>query len=206
SSSPSSSNRGRGRVKMRKAPLFLATLALAAVAVPTGLAAPGAKPPKPPKPPKLTTVKLLAFNDFHGHLEAGTPGTIPNPANGALVPAGGAEYFATHMKTLGSESPDTYVVSAGDLIGASPLLSGLMHDESTIDFMNFVGLDTLGARNQELDEGKSELLRMQYGNRTHGAGDANTGSAYVPARVDGCHPVYGCQDGTPLSGSVFQYL
>ena len=61
---------------MRKALLFLATLALAAVAVPTGLAAPGAKPPKPPKPPKLTTVKLLAFNDFHGHLEAGTPGTI----------------------------------------------------------------------------------------------------------------------------------
>ena len=106
---------------MRKALLFLATLALAAVAVPTGLAAPGAKPPKPPKPPKLTTVKLLAFNDFHGHLEAGTPGTIADPRRPEpAVPAGGAEYFATHLKALGSESVDTYVVSAGDLIGAQP--------------------------------------------------------------------------------------
>ena len=50
----------------------LAALAVAIVAAPRGLAL--AKPPRPPKPPKLTTVKLLAFNDFHGHLEAGTPG------------------------------------------------------------------------------------------------------------------------------------
>jgi 5'-nucleotidase len=98
------------------------------------------------------------------------------------------------------------VVSAGDLIGASPLLSGLMHDEPTIDFMNYVGLDTIGVGNHEFDESKDELLRMQYGNRTHAAGDANAGSAYVPARADGCHPVDGCQDGTPFSGSVFQYL
>ena len=100
-------NRRRGRVKMRKALLFLAMLALAAVAVPTGLATPGAKPPKPPKPPKVTTVKLLAFNDFHGHLEAGTPGTIRGcrRRHGALaVPAGGAEYFATHLKALGSDT------------------------------------------------------------------------------------------------------
>ena len=187
-------------MKLNRVILALAALAVAIVAAPSGFAA------KPPKPPKLTTVKLLAFNDFHGHLEAGTPGTITNPANGALVPAGGAEYFATHMKALGSDNADTYVVSAGDLIGASPLLSGLMHDEPTIDFMNYVGLDTIGVGNHEFDEGKGELLRMQYGNRTHTAGDANTGSAYVPARVDGCHPVDGCQDGTPFSGSVFQYL
>ena len=155
---------------MRKALLFLATLALAAVAVPTGLATPGAKPPKPPKPPKLTTVKLLAFNDFHGHLEAGTPGSIAvgcctSTGAAITVPAGGAEYFATHLKALGSEDVDTYVVSAGDLIGGSPLLSGLFHDEPTIEFMNYVGLDTIGVGNHEFDEGKAELLRMQYGNR-----------------------------------------
>ena len=28
----------------------------------------------------------------------------------------------------------------------------------------------------------------------------------MPARPDGCHPVDGCQDGTPFYGSVFQYL
>ena len=196
---------------MRKALLFLATLALAAVAVPTGLATPGAKPPKPPKPPKLTTVKLLAFNDFHGHLEAGTPGSIAvgccNSAGLPItVPAGGAEYFATHLKALGSEDVDTYVVSAGDLIGGSPLLSGIFHDEPTIEFMNYVGLDTIGVGNHEFDEGKAELLRMQYGNRVWVGGGPNGGTSYTPARLDGCHPVDGCQDGTPFFGSTFQYL
>ena len=47
---------------------------------------------------------------------------------------------------------------------------------------------------------------MQYGNRSHAGGGVNTGSAYAPARADGCHPVDGCQDGTPFFGSVFQYL
>ena len=95
---------------MRKAMLFLAALAVAIVAVPVATAAgPNAGPKE-----KLTEVKLLAFNDFHGHLEANTPGTIqtgccvPNPVTGApqaiTVPAGGAEYFATHLKRLGSEN------------------------------------------------------------------------------------------------------
>ena len=57
---------------MRKTLLVLATIALAVVAVPSALAKSAAKTP----PPKVTTVKLLAFNDFHGHLEANTPGTI----------------------------------------------------------------------------------------------------------------------------------
>ena len=47
-----------------------------------------------------------------------------------------------------------------------------MHDEPTIDFMNYVGLDTIGVGNHEFDEGKAELLRMQYGNRTHVGGGA----------------------------------
>ena len=186
---------------MKRMMLVLAALAIAIVAAPSALA----KPDSEPKPPKLTTVKLLAFNDFHGHLEAGTPGTIIDPASGTAVNAGGAEYFATHMKELGSENHDTYVVSAGDLIGASPLASGLMHDEPTIDVMNYMGLDTIGVGNHEFDEGKAELLRMQYGNRS-GGGGTNGGTAYVPARHDGCHPVDGCQDGTPFYGSVFQYL
>ena len=80
-----------------------------------------------------------------------------------------------------------------------------MHDEPTIDVMNYVGLDTIGVGNHEFDEGKAELLRMQYGN-TSGGGGTNGGTAYVPARPDGCHPVDGCQDGTPFYGSVFQYL
>ncbi|HSC93142.1 MAG TPA: bifunctional metallophosphatase/5'-nucleotidase [Gaiellaceae bacterium] len=159
--------------------------AFALVGAAPSLADPG------PKKEKLTHVRLLAFNDFHGHLEAGTPGTLVNPATGTAVPAGGAEYFSTHMKMLGSNDVDTYVVSAGDMIGASPLLSGLFHDEPTIEVMNQIGVDVHGVGNHEFDEGKAELLRMQYGNQLGG---------------DGCHPVDGCQDGTPFYGSVFQFL
>jgi 5'-nucleotidase len=199
-------------MKMNKTVMaVLAALAVAIVAAPGGFA----KGDQKEKAPKLTTVKLLAFNDFHGHLEPTTPGSISvgatvNPTTGALVPvnvpAGGAEYFATHLKALGAENLDTYVVSAGDLIGGSPLLSGLFHDEPTIEFMNSVGLDTIGVGNHEFDEGKAELLRMQYGNRVYIGGGPNGGTSYTPARLDGCHPVDGCQDGTPFFGSAFQYL
>ena len=217
--------------RMRKT-LWLACAATLVAAVGAGPAA--ADNDRKAKPPKLTTVKLLAFNDFHGHLEANTPGTIqtgccntlPNGTKVAItVPAGGAEYFATHMKALGSESRDTYVVGAGDMIGGTPLLSGLFHDEPTIEFLNSIGTDTVGVGNHEFDEGLAELLRMQYGNRRQGEsdddgeggddegdddddneGDEDGDTVYTPARPDGCHPVDGCQDGTPFYGSVFQYL
>ena len=191
---------------MRKTTFLLAAFALAAIVVPNGLARESREPARSP-----VQVKLLAFNDFHGHLEANTPGTIQvgccrrtgtGPA-AVTVPAGGAEYFATHLKALGSEADGAYVVSAGDLIGGSPLLSGLFHDEPTIEFMNYVGLDTIGVGNHEYDEGLQELLRMQFGDKS---GTLPAGRTYTPARADGCHPVDGCQDGTPFFGSVFQYL
>ena len=55
-----------------------------------------------------------------------TPGRINDPVTGATVLAGGAEYFATHMKALGSENGNTFVVGAGDMIGGTPLLSGAL--------------------------------------------------------------------------------
>ena len=204
-------------MEMSRLMLVLATIALAVVAVPSALAKSAAKTP----PPKVTTVKLLAFNDFHGHLEANTPGTIqtgccvPNPATGApqaiAVPAGGAEYFATHLKALGSDngllggSADTYVVGAGDMIGGTPLLSGLFHDEPTIEFLNQIGSTSSASATTSSTRARassSDAVREPG----HAGGGVNTGSAYAPARADGCHPVDGCQDGTPFYGSVFQYL
>ena len=136
----------------------------------------------PAQPPGNTVdVQLLAFNDFHGNLDP------PTGSNGRIgsVDAGGIEYFATHLTRLKSNNPNTLIVSAGDLIGASPLLSGLFHDEPTIEAMNAVGLDVSSVGNHEFDEGWAELYRMQHG---------------------GCHPVDGCQDNTPFSGAAFQYL
>ncbi len=101
------------------------------------------------------------------------------------VPAGGIEYLATHMKQLREQNSNTITVGAGDLIGASPLVSALFHDEPTIEAMNALGLDVTGVGNHEFDEGVNELLRMQFG---------------------GCHPVDGCQDGDGFAGAVFKYL
>ena len=155
-------------------------IGLLAVAVPTALAA-------GPKKDNDTHVQLLAINDFHGNLEppSGSSGRISVGPGGATVDAGGAEYLATHIKTLEKSNPDTFFVGSGDQIGASPLLSGLFHDEPTIETLNSMGLDVSGVGNHEFDEGVDELLRMQNG---------------------GCHPVDGCQDGTPFFGSLFQYL
>jgi 5'-nucleotidase len=152
-----------------------------------------------------TRVQLLAINDLHGHLQPNTPGNIQigccNPVldkNGVqtgwtqkVVPAGGIAYLATHIKQLRATNPNTITVGAGDLIGASPLVSGLFHDEPTIEALNSIGFDVSGVGNHEFDEGVEELERMQYGNQRGG---------------NGCHPIDGCQDGTPFGGSLFQYL
>ena len=127
-----------------------------------------------------TKVQLLAINDFHGHLEPTTPGTIQvgccNPVLNSsgvqtgwaarTVPAGGVEYLATHIKNLREQNSNTITVGAGDLIGASPLISGLFHDEPAIEALNAIGLDVSGVGNHEFDEGIDELLRMQNGGCT----------------------------------------
>jgi 5'-nucleotidase len=97
-------------------------------------------------------VQLLGINDFHGHLESTTPGTIAPDPSSPRVPAGGAEYLATHLRQKEAENPHTLIVSAGDLIGASPLLSALFHDEPTIEAMNMIGLDLNAVGNHEFDE------------------------------------------------------
>ncbi len=70
-----------------------------------------------------------------------------------LVNAGGVEYLATHINNLRALNPNTVVVSAGDMIGASPLLSALFHDEPTIEAFNLIGLDFNAVGNHEFDEG-----------------------------------------------------
>jgi 5'-nucleotidase len=90
--------------------------------------------------PQDVNVQLLALNDFHGHLQPNTPGTIRPFDTGATtdpaVRAGGAEFLASHVRSLEVGNPNSLFVSAGDLIGASPLISALFHDEPTIEAMN----------------------------------------------------------------------
>ena len=133
-------------------------LALAALAL---LAVPAAAQAQPPD----VDVQLLGINDFHGNLEppTGSSGRILPAPGAAQVDAGGAAYLASHIRRLRAENPNSLVVSAGDLIGASPLLSAAFHDEPTIEAMNEIGLDLNAVGNHEFDEGEAELLRMQNG-------------------------------------------
>ncbi len=106
-------------------------------------------------------LKIIAFNDFHGNLQS--PGKIRANAQSPNVDAGGVDFLAGYIKQLKSENPNNVVVSAGDLIGASPLVSALFHDQDTIDAMNRLGLELNAVGNHEFDKGKQELLRMQNG-------------------------------------------
>ncbi|MGE0444057.1 MAG: bifunctional UDP-sugar hydrolase/5'-nucleotidase [Vicinamibacterales bacterium] len=126
-------------------------------------------------------VQILAFNDFHGTLEpaAGSNGRIGS------TDAGGVAFLATHLARLEATNPNTVIVTAGDSIGASTLLSGMFHDEPTIEALAAAGVDLSTVGNHEFDEGWAELYRMQVG---------------------GCHPADGCQDGTPFAGAGFEFL
>ena len=83
------------------------------------------------------------------------------------TPAGGAAYLAALLKEERAKSraagATPITVAAGDLIGASPLLSAAFHDEPTIEAMNKMGLQVASVGNHEFDEGWRELKRMQNG-------------------------------------------
>src|SRR5262245_47322289 len=134
-------------------------------------------------------LRILAINDFHGYLRP-PPGGIrindpEDKSKKVMVAAGGAEYMATLVKQLREGHKNTIFVAAGDLIGASPFLSAMFHDEPSIESLSMMGLAITSVGNHEFDEGKGELLRMQNG---------------------GCHPVDGCQGPQPFPGAKFHYL
>lgn len=110
-------------------------------------------------------VSLIAFNDLHGNLQP--PGiAIPAPAAGGgtvAIPAGGAAYVASAIAFLRAGNPNHAVVSAGDMIGASPLVSSLFLDEPTIEAVNAMKIDFNAMGNHEFDKGRAELVRMQQG-------------------------------------------
>lgn len=132
-------------------------------------------------PRAAVEVQVLAINDFHGALEADSG---PSGRMGTTA-AGGSEYLATHLARLRQTNPNTIVVSAGDNIGGTPLLSSLSHDEASIEALNLAGLQVSAVGNHELDEGWWELRRVQEG---------------------GCHPVDGCVAGAAFTGAAFSYL
>ncbi|MFE0652808.1 bifunctional metallophosphatase/5'-nucleotidase [Streptomyces sp. NPDC059534] len=140
---------------------------------------------------RMVDVQLLSFNDLHGNLEppAGSSGQVTRTKEDGTtekIDAGGVEYLATHLRQAREGNRYSITAAAGDLIGASPLLSGLFHDEPTVGALNKLDLDVTSVGNHEFDEGAVELARMQNG---------------------GCHPTAGCYvEGKTFKGADFPYL
>ena len=156
----------------KKVSIILVMLVALFVIVPLALAGEGQGAERS----REVDLQILAINDFHGNIAASIfdydrhfPCTI----------------LAANIAAAEAGVDNSIFVSAGDLIGASPLISALFHDEPTIEAMNLMGLDINGVGNHEFDEGAAELLRMQYG---------------------GSHPIDGDLDGDPFLGADFEFL
>jgi 5'-nucleotidase len=158
--------------------VFSILLILSLLLVPTLASAQKADPPG-----QLVQLQLLAFNDYHGYLESNSN---PGPGNVGADPAGGGEYLSAKLSELRNGHKYSITVAAGDLVGGSPFLSGLFHDEPSVESLNAMGLVVSSVGNHEFDEGVTELLRMQNG---------------------GCHPVDGCYfPDAPYAGANFHWL
>ena len=131
---------------------------------------------EPASEPDGIPLRILAINDFHGHIAT---------SSDSFGGVGRADFLAANIAVARAEVENSVFVSAGDLIGGSPLISALFYDEPTIEAMNLMGLDFNGVGNHEFDEGLAELRRMQRG---------------------GPHPVEGDLGGDPFSGAEFEFL
>lgn len=183
------------RILRRRTAVAVAAVTAAGLAVATAATANAAPQHLSTNKPERVSVQLLSFNDYHGHLEPDpdrdsrgnvlADGNVTNE-DGTPVPAGGVEYLATHLDQLRQGHENSLTVAAGDLIGGSTFLSGVFHDEPSVESLNALDLDVSSVGNHEFDEGVTELLRMQTG---------------------GCHPVDGCYfEDEPYSGADFQWL
>jgi 5'-nucleotidase len=166
--------------------LALAALSIVMVSGPAPRAIAQSAPVDLPAPVDL---RILAINDLHGYLRPPPGGIrIADPEDKSkkiMVPAGGVETMATLVKQLRAGASNNIFVAAGDLIGASPFLSAMFHDEPTIESVSMMGLAIASVGNHEFDQGQDELLRMQNG---------------------GCHLTDKCQGPHPFAGAGFHYL
>ena len=148
----------------------------------------------PPAPSATVAVKIIAFNDFHGNLR--TPSlrvAVPDASQSTgmrFEPAGGIEQFSALVQSLKAMNKNVAVVSAGDMVGATPLLSALFKDEPTIEAMNLVGIDFHAVGNHEFDYGVRHLKRLKNGG----------------CKVDEKTSQPDCGGRPPYAGAKFEFL
>ena len=97
-----------------------------------------------PTAPSQVHVRLIALNDFHGHIEQ-------------------AASLSTAIAELKRGHPHSIVVAAGDLVSASPLASSILLDEPAVHVLDLMGLELSSTGNHEYDRGRAALERLQQG-------------------------------------------
>ncbi|WP_029484717.1 bifunctional metallophosphatase/5'-nucleotidase [Deinococcus marmoris] len=115
--------------------------------------------------PAQTSVTIIGVNDFHGNILP-TSFRVPDPADRTktqTVQAGGIEAIGGVLAEARKANPNTVFVGVGDMTGASPLISGLLRDEPSIDALTKLGMAVNVVGNHEFDYGFSELQRYQTG-------------------------------------------
>ena len=143
------------------------------------------------------TAKIIGFNDYHGTLESpGTFGQNTTVAAASRPPVGGADFMAAQVASLKKQNSLNVVVGAGDLIGATPLISSLFFDEPSVETLNRIGLEFSAVGNHEFDKGSAELQRLQNGGCKVTAGQTDPNSCK------------GATVGTPVpfEGAKFKWL
>jgi 5'-nucleotidase len=133
-------------------------------------------------------LNLVAFNDFHGNLEASKYTWAPDGGQKETIQAGGIDILGGALAAFRREDKDLLFVAAGDLIGASPALSSMWADEPSLAAMDRMGLAASALGNHEFDQGRKELLRQQHGG------------------CDSPRPDKACQFDKQYKGAGFTYL
>ncbi len=143
----------------------LAAFAGASAAAALGLAATADEPDaEGARSDGAVEIQILGVNDFHGHLDP--PRIIPREAGGPDVPVGGAAALDAHLDRAERSHPGrTIRAHAGDMVGATPLISSHFHDEPSMRAANLMDFDVGTLGNHEFDEGGNELVRLLEGGR-----------------------------------------
>ena len=89
------------------------------------------------------TINLVAVNDFHGRIDENV-----------------VQWAATVEDLLADGPPDrSFLLSAGDNVGASVPASAVQNDDPTIDLLNLLGVDASAVGNHEFDRGYADLVQ-----------------------------------------------
>ncbi|RFA33418.1 endonuclease [Virgibacillus dokdonensis] len=106
-------------------------------------------------------VQFLSMNDLHGKIDQQY--NLDPDGDGVFDTYGRMDFVASALKEREQDNPNTFMVHAGDMIGGSSPVSGLLQDEPTVEILEEIGFNVGTVGNHEFDEGTTEFMRMVNG-------------------------------------------